>query len=285
MKSAKGLLITLLVFSPGVLAKDMQIRVGGFYAESDSSIDVTDPLLGNDFKLDFETDLELAESQFLPFFEFEYASGNRHNLYLDWKRLHRSGETQAVSKPFQINIDDTVYEVQAGARLRTDLDIDILRLGYGYDFLESDQYTLGVTLGLHTMFISTVLEGRIGACNAGDLSAGQCVQTPIPQLVEHDVTAPLPDIGLIGRYQLWQGFEFSAHAQYFYIELDDLQGGLTDIRAGISSNIGDNWQISMSYNYYEVSVDIRDSRYNIKIADYNIHYSFTGPKLAVSYRF
>lgn len=281
----RGWPLLALLCSVTCNAGDMQIRVGGFYAESDSSIDVTDPILGEDFKLDFESDLELDQYQFLPFFELEYAYGHKHHYYLDWKQLHRRGDTIGLSRGFQINIDDTIYQVDTGARLDTELDIDILRLGYGYDLFEGQNYTLGVTVGLHTMFISIALEGAIGACISGEIEGNQCGQTPIPRLVEHEVTAPLPDIGLIGRYQLMPGWELNGHAQYFYLELDDMKGALTDIRAGISAELNQNWNLSVSYNYYRVSVDMTETFYNIKVADFNINYSFIGPKLALTYRF
>lgn len=283
--TATLLCIALAGFSQCSLAKDMTLRVGGFYSQSDSSIDVTDPIVGEDFRLDFESDLKLADSQFLPFFEFEYALGNRHNLYADWKRLHRSAETTAVTRPFQIQIDDTVYEVKAGGLLNTTLNIDILRVGYGYDVFEGNDYTVGVTFGLHAMFIKTIFEGAIGACLATELNGNLCGQRPIPQIVENDVTAPLPDIGLIGRYEFLPGWEFTGHAQYFYIKMDDLKGALTDIRAGVSADLGDNWQLSLAYNYYKVDVDITQSAHNIKVADYNIYYSFVGPMVSVSYQF
>ncbi|ABM00206.1 outer membrane beta-barrel protein [Shewanella amazonensis] len=279
------LLMALAGFSQCALAKDMTLRVGGFYSQSDSSIDVTDPVIGEDFRLDFESDLQLAENQFLPFIEFEYAFGDRHNFYLDWKRLHRSAETNAVTRPFDVQIDDTVYSVKAGGQLNTTLNIDVLRLGYGYDLLQGDNYSLGITLGLHTMFIESVFEGAIGACLATELDGDLCSQRPIPRIVENSVTAPLPDIGLIGHYEFLPGWRFSAHGQYFAIKLDDLDGSLTDIRAGVSADLGESWSLSLAYNYYKVDVDVTQSAENIKVADYNIFYKFVGPMISVSYRF
>ncbi|MGI2258661.1 hypothetical protein [Shewanella sp. GXUN23E] len=282
-KAAIGLI--LAIGTQTAYGGDWRISVGGFYAESDSSIKVTDPIVGNDFKLDLETDLRLEESLLLPFFELSYSPSPGHLWYLDWKQLHRQGENQAITRPFEVNIKDTVYQVQAGAHLNTRLDIDIIRLGYGYDLYQADDYTLTATLGLHTMLIGTVLEGEIGACLAGELGNQQCGQTPIPRVVEHDVTAPLPDIGIAGRYQLWPGVELNGHFQYFYIKLSDLTGGLTDAKLGVSANIAKDWQISLAYNYYRVNVEVRDTVHDIKVADYNVRYSFTGPNLSVSYRF
>ncbi|MBT1445875.1 hypothetical protein KJI95_15320 [Shewanella sp. JM162201] len=279
------LCLSLAGISPCLLAKDMTIRVGGFYSQSDSSIDVTDPIVGEDFRLDFEGDLQLAEQQFLPFLELEYALGDRHHLFADWKQLHRSAETNAISRPFQVQIDDTVYEIRAGGRLNTTLNIDILRLGYGYDLFEGTHYSLGLTLGLHTMFIKSEFSGEIGACLATELNGNLCGQRPIPQIVSNDVTAPLPDLGLMARYEFLPDWELSAHGQYFYLKLNDMEGALTDVRAGVTANLADNWTLALAYNYYRVDVDITQASDNIKVADYNIFFSFLGPVISVSYRF
>lgn len=262
------------------------IRVGGFYANTDSSIDVNDPLLGNNFSLDFEQDLNLEDSQLLPFFEFTYRFNERHNIYIDWKQLHRNAIVQSVEKPFQFTWDDITYDIKSGISLDTTLNIDIARVGYGYDIWQGDNYDIGVSIGLHTMFIETGFKGDIGICNVD--TETRCPDTiTIPNMVDNKITAPLPDVGIYGSYQVYPGFMFSGHAQYFYIKLDDLKGGLVDIRLGVEAAITDNWHMTAAFNYYEVDVEYSSTLKNtdMKIADYNIYYSFTGPMLSVSYQF
>ncbi|GIU23413.1 DUF481 domain-containing protein [Shewanella colwelliana] len=262
------------------------IRVGGFYSNSNSSMDVTDPLRGEDFKIDFEKDFKLEESQFLPFFEVIHHFNSKHSVYLDWKQLHRSAEVKKLTVPFQVSLNDKVYDVQAGARLDTTLNIDIARLGYNYRFYQGNNYDLGVSIGLHTMFIKTAFDGDIGICIDGE-NIEQCGSTSTPRFVEEEVTAPLPDVGLFGNYEFVPGFVFNAHAQYFYIKLDDVKGSLVDIRAGVEAEITENWHMTAAFNYYKVDVDFHHNadRIDTKIADYNLYYSFIGPMLSVSYQF
>lgn len=268
-------------------AGEWSLNIGGFYSQSDTNMQVTDPLLGNDFDLDFESDLQLAENEFLPLFELGYRFNDRHHIYFDWKQLHRSAETQAVSRPFQIQIDDTVYDVKAGGQLGTTLNIDIARIGYGYDLFQGNGYNIGVSVGLHTMFIESSFEGSIGACATSELSGNICSAQPIPRVVDESVTAPLPNIGLFGDYELAPGWQFNLHAQYFSVRLNDLKGSLVDIRAGMKTTLSDRWDITLAYNYYKVDVDVRQSASDaaVKVADYNLYYSFIGPMLSISYRF
>ena len=279
-------LLALMTSYSAYATNDTIIRVGGFYANTDSTIDVNDPLLGNNFSLDFEQDLKLEDSQFLPFFEFVHRFNDRHNIYIDWKQLHRSALVQSVEKPFQFTWDDTTYDVKAGIALDTTLNIDIARIGYGYDILQGDNYEVGLSVGLHAMFIKTAFKGDIGICEV-DVET-RCPDTiTIPKIVDEKLTAPLPDIGVYGSYELYPGFRFNGHAQYFYIKLDDLKGGLVDIRLGVEAAITENWHMTAAFNYYEVDVEYTTNLKNtdIKLADYNMYYSFTGPMLSVSYQF
>ena len=285
----RSLLMTLfaLAYSNCASAQDMTLKLGGFYSQSDSSMDVTNPSLGKNYTLDFESDLALAEDQFLPFFEVNYQFNDRHHIYLDWKQLHRNSEIDGVVKPFQIEMDDVIYDIKAGGRLETTLNIDIARVGYGYDVFQGTDYSLGLSLGLHAMFIDTGFEGVIGACASAELVNNVCGSTPIPRVVDESVTAPLPDIGVYAEYELLPGWQFTAHGQYFYVKLDDLKGSLVDVQIGVDANITANWHMSVAYNYYKVDVDIAQTAgsSDVNIADYNIYYSFVGPMLAISYTF
>jgi len=269
-------LIIASLVSTQVQADDFTIQLGGFYSQSDTNMEVTNPVSGNNFTLDYESDLKLAENEFLPFIELNYHFNERHNIYLDWKQLHRSADTQALAKPFQLEINDTIYDIKAGGKLSSTLNIDVLRLGYGYDVFQGSNYDVGLSFGLHTMFIKTGFEGMIGVCASSELLN-----------VDENVTAPLPDFGIYGQYEFVPGWQVTSHAQYFYITLNDVKGELVDIKVGVDAQITPNWRMSVAYNYYKVDVDIAQNSPNkdTQIADYNIYYSFIGPMLSISYSF
>ncbi len=266
-------------------AEDMSIAVGGFYSHSDSSMDVTNPALGNEFKLDFESDLELKEKQFLPFFEFKYQFSDTNHVIVDWKQLHREGVTQGVDQAFQMQIDDTVYDVKADTELSTTLNIDIARLSYGHDFYQSDDLTFGLSIGVHAMFIETGFEGSINSCNASTLVNNICTEQPIPSMVDESVTAPLPNLGIYANYNLAPGWELKTHAQYFQIKLDDVDGRLIDIKAEVEAHINGRWYMSAAFTYYQVDVDIEQDTHQDSVANHNVSYSFIGPMISVSYKF
>ncbi|MCP3128271.1 DUF481 domain-containing protein [Shewanella sp. KJ2020] len=287
--SKTSLFIALLAVAGSTYANagDLSIKIGGFYALSDASMNVSNPDIDESYTLDFESDLGLTENQFLPFFEINYQFFEKHHIYLDWKQLHRNSEIDGVTRPFEIEIDDIVYNVQAGGKLATTLNIDIARISYGYDLFQGSDYNLGFLLGFHIMSIDTAFEGTIAACASTELVNNVCSSTPIPRVVEESVTAPLPDIGVYGSFEMLPGWQFIAHAQYFYVKVDNFQGSLVDLQAGIEAKITENWRMSVAYNYYKVNVDIEENGENNapKVTDFNVNYSFVGPMLAVSYTF
>ncbi|MBR9727750.1 hypothetical protein ACFOD0_02615 [Shewanella intestini] len=277
----------------GTTAKDkFTIKVGAFYANSDSYMNVTDPTNGGIYPLDFEDDLLLDEEQFLPFFEFSWHFNDRHHVYADWKSLHRTADTPYIENSwvFTNPNDDKTYIVETGAQLKTTLDIDIMRIGYGYDIIQDDDFTVGVSIGLHTMFIKTAFEGTIGLCGQELMASSACTDiVATPQVIDESITAPLPDFGVYGSFEFFTDWTLAAHAQYFAISYDDVEGALIDIRASVEAMICENWYLTLGYNYYEVDVDyaqkVAYDTNDFHIADYNLNYSFTGPMFSLMYEF
>ncbi len=287
-------LLAVVCTTGHVKADEYKFTLGAFYASSDSTMLVKSAKdTGNYYLLDFEDDLLLTEDQFLPFFEFQYSFKERHHIYVDWKSLHRNADTPQLG--FDIEIpefgdNDHSYVIDGSAKLSTTLNIDILRIGYGYDIWEGNDYTVGGSIGLHTMFVETIFEGDISLCGETSEPNSLCDTVSFtPKVVDNALTAPLPNIGLFGMYEFYPGWQFSAHAQYFAIKYDNFKGSLVDIRAGVSAMICENFHLSLAYNYYDVDVDIERSRSildkEFRTLDYNINYSFTGPMFAVSYSF
>ncbi len=261
-------------------AGEFTLKLGGFYANTDSKIGVDNPL-GGDLTLDLEEDLKLEEDQLLPFAELIYDFNDIHHVYFDWKRLHREATQESITKPYDFDFDggDGSYRVQAGARVNTTLNIDIARVGYGYSFYQDKNIDLGVSAGLHMMFIEVGFSGQIGACV--ETSSGKvCDDGKFNQTVIKKVTAPLPDIGLFGSYSFDNGVSIGGHAQYFYLAVDELKGDLIDIRAGVDYRFYQDWSLSLAYNYYEVSVDWKRNNSNLDLS-----YNFHGPMMSVAYTF
>ncbi|BBM67307.1 DUF481 domain-containing protein [Vibrio alfacsensis] len=266
-----------VVFSCSTFAGEWEIEVGGFFSRTDTKLNAYDPYLDKIRTIDFESDLDLKEFTVLPYVELEYYFNQKHSLYADWRSLHREATRTTVTKPFEITNDGVTYVVQAGSKLTTDLDIDIARVGYGYQFYTSEKWAVDVLAGLHVMWLSLGLEGKLGAKASG---VDEFPVMFVDDAVINDVTAPLPDIGIRAEYALTPDWIIKSHAQVFYLSVDDIDGYLLEMDIGAKYLFTDQFSMAGSFNYYEVGVDYESDRSSLDVT-----YRFYGPMLTLAYQF
>ncbi|WP_432455288.1 hypothetical protein ACRRS0_07510 [Agarivorans sp. QJM3NY_29] len=264
-------LVSLVSFP--LSAGEWTFKTGAFWSQTDSSV-TTKSFDNQDITLDFEDSLQLEKHLLLPFFELGYKFNQRHHVYADWRRLHRSASSKTNFGFTLPNHPDS--GVIAGANLNTRMDIDILSAGYGYSFYQNAKTEIGGSLGLHVMFIEMGFSGDISACvnNAGNIICNSTATKG--EVVDESATAPLPDIGLWTHYQLTDDWTLNAHSQFFYLKIDQVKGYLADLNASISYQINPNWDIELGYNYYIVEAEWDEIQ---------LKYNFQGPMVNFAYRF
>lgn len=271
-------IIYLAVFSSfSTFAGDWEMEIGGFFSYTDTKLNAYDPYFDKVREIDFESDLELKEFTVLPYLKLEYYFNQKHNVYLDWRSLHREATRTSITKPFEITSDSVTYVVQAGSRLTTNLDIDIARVGYGYQFYTSDKWALDVLVGMHVMWLSLGLDGKLGAKASG---IEEVPTLFVDETLFSDLTAPLPDLGIRAEYLLNQDWTIKSEAQVFYLSYDNIEGYLVEVDVGAKYFFTDNLSMTGSFNYYEVGVDYESTNKALDIT-----YRFYGPMLTLAYKF
>ena len=265
------------LFSSTVLAGEWEIEAGGFFSRTDTKLNAYDPYFDQIHTIDFESDLDLKEFTVLPYVELEYYFNQKHSVYADWRSLHREATRTSVTKPFELAIDGTTYVVQAGSKLTTELNIDIARVGYGYQFYTTEKWAVDVLAGLHVMWLSLGLDGKLGAKVSG---VDEIPVMFVDDAVLSDVTAPLPDLGIRAEYSLNQDWILKSHAQVFYLAVDDIEGYLLEVDFGAKYLFTDQFSMAGSFNYYEVGVD-----YESDNSALDVTYRFYGPMLTLAYKF
>ncbi|KFA97538.1 hypothetical protein HW45_09020 [Vibrio sp. ER1A] len=261
------------ITSGSAYAGDFKVAVGAFFSQADTSIGVTNPNTGNNYDLDFESDLSLKERTTLPYFLIGYDFNNRHGIFLDWRSLHRTSTNEYVTKSFQI--PDSDYEVQAGARINSTLNIDIIRLGYSYTFYDGEDWDWKTTIGLHVMNFKVGFGGELGYRVNDDSDV-----IPIKEEEFTDLTAPLPNIGLIADYRLTDEWHFLGHAQVFAVSIEDISGLLLDLGLGVEYKFNEDLGLAASYSYYEINVN-----YGMQVTDLDAKFRFYGPMATLTYQF
>ena len=74
------------------------------------------------------------------------------------------------------------------------------------------------------------------------------------------VTAPLPVFGLRGLWEIAPKWYIDAQAQYFTLEIDNIDGEVTDLRAGITWMFAKHWGLGAGYNRFVTDVECRKTR-------------------------
>lgn len=272
-----GLTILSSLSSLSAFAGEWEVEVGGFFSRTDTKLNAYDPYLDKVRTIDFESDLELKEFTLLPYLELEYYFNQKHNIYFDWRSLRREATRSSVTKPFEVTTDGVTYVVQAGSELTTTLDIDIARIGYGYQFYTSEKWAVDVLAGMHLMWLQLGLEGKLAAKASG---VDEVPVTFVDETLLSDVTAPLPDVGIRAEYSLTEDWVLKSHAQLFYLTYDDIEGYLLELDIGAKYYFTDQLSVTGAFNYYEVGVDYASDREALDVT-----FRFYGPMLTLAYQF
>jgi len=273
MKTGLFLSVLIVSGSSSVNAGEWAVEVGAFGPKTDSWV-TTNGLSGDEIHLDFEDNLNLEERQLLPYLRVDYKFKERHHVYADWRRLHRNAETKSTLGFTVPNHPDSA--VLVGGKITTRFDIDILQIGYGYAFYQSERTELGLSAGLHIMFFELGFSGDIAGCiNNSGVTECNAASTG-GEIVDNSVTTPLPNLGFWGSYQLSDDFFLLAHPQFFYIDIDKFNGHLADINGKFRYHINSSWSVDLGYNYYLIQAKMKEN---------TVKYTYQGPSLNVTYRF
>ncbi|WP_067662650.1 DUF481 domain-containing protein [Ferrimonas marina] len=259
-------------------AQSFEIELGAFWALSSTDLTVYDPIFEQNRLLNFESELNLPHDQTLAYLDLEYRFQPRHMIYLDWRRLHRSGENHSVMDPFQFTWDNQRYQVDAGSYLATELNIDIVRFGYGYRFYQSDKIAADLLTGLHITHLKLGFRGdlEMTAAPTGQPSSDSELELE----VANSVTAPLPSLGLQMEYQLGKKWQIRSHLQAFYLSAGEISGWMGEAEIAARYQITDALSVTAAYSYFQVGVD-----YQPEHTDLNVTHRFYGPMAKLAYRF
>ncbi|WP_119009241.1 hypothetical protein [Vibrio superstes] len=270
-------LLSINLFVPLAYAGSFEIELGAFFSKTSTDIEVYDPFHQEYVDLNFESELNLPHDDVLPYLNLEYRINEKHQIYLDWRRLHRTGYQDYVARPFQLKVDDHIYTIGGEADLLTTLNIDIMRLGYGYRFFHSDHLDIHFLAGFHVTRLEFGMDGKIDVeahqNNASDRAL-------ISEGFDSGITAPLPNLGFLVEHRVHKNIELKSHVHAFYLEYEEVSGWMYEIEMTARYYVTDNFSVSASFNYYDLGVGYEAEHTSLKV-----DYSFFGPMLKMAYRF
>ena len=221
---------------PNVVEDRLRIEVNLFAASPQTDLRVDESLAAQGTEINAEDDLGLDDFQLLPQVEFTLLPGEHHLVRLSAFAMHRSAQKRIEKN---ISFDDEDYLVNE--RVDSRLNLTMFGLTYGYRFLVRQRGEITATLGIQV----------------ADVEANAVVRSRVVRESESGI-APLPLVGLEGRFDFTPRLAAEARAQYLTVNVSDVDGSILDARLALTWRLNPYLAIGLGYRTFQIDVDSRD---------------------------
>jgi hypothetical protein len=187
--------------------------------------------------IDLEDDLGLDTSQSVARLSGYYWLGLKHRLDFSLFEFSRNA-TGEIDRT--IEFGDESFAVDTV--VNTTADVRIFKAAYTFVPIVRERGDFGITAGLYTAAI--------------DLGLAD-VQSDTDE--SGDLTAPLPVIGVRGRFAISDRIALSGAIELFSIDTGDVGGRLSDGYVGVDYSFGNRIGVCLAYNLVSMNVDAEDA--------------------------
>jgi hypothetical protein len=230
----------------------LRIRLDGEAGETGTDVDWGDSF-GDDDVSRFRLDglWRFADRHHLRFLYTDYSRSKTATLDED---IEWGGETIPVD-----------------AEVRAKLGFEIIELAYEYAFLKRENYELAAGIGLHYTTFDASLRASVEGPNGGGTEERGGTAS---------VDAPLPVIGLHGLLNIGRNIYLDAHAQFFALSIDDLDGDIINYRVALLWQPKKYFGLGVGYDYFEIDVDSEKNSFRG-----SMEWEYSGPQVFVNFAF
>jgi len=232
-------ILALMAYASSALAAGeasndrFSISLGAFITDRDTDTRLDSETLGRGTDIDFEDALGLDASGTFARLDGYYRFNRRHRF--DFAVFDLSRDASATIDE-QIQFGDEIFDINTV--VSAEADLLIVKAAYTWSFLVADGGYLGLTAGLYTA------------------SAKASISEPTAGRAESDdLTAPLPVVGLRGEYAIAPRWTLRGSGEIFKIEIDDVDGSLSDFYVGVDYQVVDRMAIGLGYNSVSIDID------------------------------
>lgn len=222
---------------PRVIEDRFRVEAVLFGAGYDTKLRIDPSLTVPGTALDAEDDLALDESELLMQGEITLLPGERHLVRLSGLSSRRSAQATLDS---DILFDDEEYF--EGERVDSKLNLTMIGLTYGYRFLVRERGELTGTFGIHVT----------------EVEANAVVRSRVIREDESGV-APLPLVGIEGRFDFNARWSVEGRLQYLSADIDDVEGEILDARLALTWRQNPYLVYGLGYRQFAIDIDSRDA--------------------------
>jgi hypothetical protein len=214
------------------------LRVGGMIADFDTSVSFSlNGAAGISINAEELLGLESQVNTFRADGAWRFGKRKRNTFDFTYAAYDRDATGTAER---DIDLGD-IGTIEAGARMDTVFNFDIIRGTYTYAFFQDKRIRLAAGLGVYVL----------------PLEYGLTV-TPlngVPQGYDKtDSVLPLPALAFRGQYRITPKFYAYTDLDFMYLEIGDFSGQLVDLRLGVEYQIWRYFGLGLGYNVMDINV-------------------------------
>ncbi len=271
--SRSVVLLFCMTAAPAFAAFDetYHLTVGGLVTDFDTSLRINSRDNTIDNEIDLEDDLGFSSSVRSAWIRGYWHMASRHRLSLLYTRIGRS-----TGNTLQRDIDVGGNIIKAGAFFGSSAKTHVFDIEYEYTFYKRPDIELGITGGLYWMnsLIELTASGEViieGETQPEFRSDYQAFQRLI---------APLPLIGLMGRYEINDSWRIRAQARIFDVTISDIDGYIFSANLGAEYYFTRHFGLGASVATFNLSV-----RHNGVVFINTLAYEYAGVQAYVALKY
>ena len=218
---------------PRVAEDALRAEVLILSAGLDTTVRIDESLENPGTEISAEDDLGLDDAKILGQGELTLLPGEHHLVRLSGMSIQRSAQKNIE---IEVEFDDEIYEI--GERVDSELNLTMVGLTYGYRFIARDRGELTATFGIQV----------------ADVEANAVVRSRVIRDAESGV-APIPLVGLEGRFDFSSRWSAEGRVQYLTAEIDEVEGSIMDWRFALAWRKNPHLLFGLGYRSFTIEVD------------------------------
>jgi hypothetical protein len=246
-----------------------RLDLGGIFQKFDTTLRLDSAALGRGTEINFEDDLG-QDANKTSFRATGYWRFGRHGRFDFGVLTFSRSNTHTITRDLEFG--DHVYH--AGATVDSNMRTTQVEAYYAYSFINTGEAELGAKLGLSAIFQSVEFNATGFITGPGGTVSGSTASD------SRSVVAPIPAIGLYGRFTLVPRLFISGHAKGLpSVTISGYSGSLFDGGAFLDWYPWKNVGFGGGYNYTKITFE-REQDPTIRF-----EYSYSGPLVYLTLAF
>jgi len=243
-----------------------QISLGSFTNESDITIRA-DGELDNEEGTEFNWGDTVGDVDGTSIrLDSYWRINDRHHL-----RLMYTENSNQRRKVLDRDIEWQGETIPVDAEVESEFGFTVIELAYEYDFSKREDRELVLSAGLHYTSFDAELRGTWSTPGGGGTSSAGSTAS---------VGVPLPVIGARGMWNLGGNWWLDAQAQFFAVEIDNVDGSIINYRAAFIWQPKQWLGFGVGYDSFGIDVDVDREKMRG-----SLDWTYSGPQAFFNFAF